>query len=411
MKNLIRLCINNLGRKRITEEKIPFEELKVSKSQIICFNLSSNAIWGIEKEDGLWFFRQCQPIVDAKTFWEQKIQDFFDYIHNNQIEKLNFAQELPIRIAFAEEDVCAFRAYLPKDKKFLKAMLQMDRTLRAHNYSIWSRSGSLSAEELAQFGLLHLPESLADIATYFLWYMRGVADAYRNAALVRGEHLSFTNAVKSVSTQVVAAALELDDLVTTEKWCKLNVDGMIRYGILCRCAEGIRGRDTEVVPTGALQKALMNLNVLDTLCFQQDHGPNNYNVVFKDGLPSGVCAFDNDNPNTFSPLGTATKVLSGCTPIVGKNGIINRPFFDEELAAKLRNLDRKSLAKSLKLYLNGLQRMALLRRIQKLCCAIRKTAKYNPHFLVSPEGWGEDTMAAELQENVGHTYLKHLIQK
>lgn len=413
MKNVIRRCMNILVHKRIDEKVIPFADLEIPKENVICFNLSSNTILGIQKEDGLYFFRECLPITDAAAFIARKIHDFFAYIHNNEIEKLNFAQKPPIRIHFTEEEIEHFKEYLPdpaKDEIFLQDMIQMDQVFQKCGYSIWNRTEPLCREDFNAFGLPDLPETLTDIGTYFLWCMRGAASAFRTAKIASGRKLIFTNATKSVSTHIVADALGLSRLVTGETWCRLHIDAAVYHGVICRAADGQRGRDVTVEPSGALQRALMNLNVLDVICFQQDHGPNNYNVVFTDGVATGVCAFDNDNPNTFFVVTTVSSSLSGCAPLVSKNGLIDRPYFDVELAERLLELDCHALSKTLKPYLNALQRAAMVRRIRKLRKAIQKTAAHRDGFLIAPKDWGTKTLEEELGSSVANTYLGHLIR-
>ena len=156
---------------------------------------------------------------------------------------------------------------------------------------------------------------------------------------------------------------------------------------------------------------MMNLNVLDAITLQVDHGPNNYNIYHDDSDNYRVCAFDNDNPYTFFPLSSISLSLSGCSPIVNKNGIIDRPHFDADLALKLKNVDTKLLVKNLKPYLNFLQTACLKARIKKINQSVKKTQSVNSRFLIKDNEWNETTLQSEIGNKSTLTYLMKALSK
>lgn len=156
---------------------------------------------------------------------------------------------------------------------------------------------------------------------------------------------------------------------------------------------------------------MMNLNVLDAITLQVDHGPNNYNIYHDESGSCRICAFDNDNPYTFFPLSSISLSLSGCSPIVNKNGIIDRPHFDADLALKLKNVDTKLLVKNLKPYLNFLQTACLKARIKKINQAVKKTQSVNSRFLIKDNEWNETTLQSEIGNKSTLTYLMKALSK
>lgn len=205
--------------------------------------------------------------------------------------------------------------------------------------------------------------------------------------------------------QIVAEELGLSYIITPSEWCNLEVEGgKSFFGLLSNSAPGERMSDCSVPPSGALQRELINLNVLDAICFQNDHGPNNYNI-YKENGEFKVCAFDNDNPSTFFPIFSVSASLAGCSPLINKKGIVNRPFFDKDLAERIRTLDIGALQKRLKPYLNQIQIISLKARIKKLQKAVKKTSEVNQSFLIEHSKWNERTVSLELKGKYGETYL------
>jgi hypothetical protein len=232
-------------------------------------------------------------------------------------------------------------------------------------------------------------EHQGPLGVYFLWCMRSAAMNYPFLGIVRGKRFSHFAAVRAVASGVVATALGLERLLTDAKFCLLNVRGGGQYlGILSPAAPGERMLHCGATPCGALQRELSDLFLLDVLCNQPDHGPNNYNV-YRRGDNLGVCAFDNDNPMTFFPRGWRT---------------VPPRFVAEETVQALEALDWKVLNRQLHPWLNLLQRRSLYRRWRTLCRWVRQTA------LVTGQ-WDEKTVNRELRGDFGPTGLTRAMER
>ena len=349
-------------------------------------------------------------MLGRRAYFDRAVDAFFDSLHRLHIHWEHFKQEIPIVTDFSEATAEEFHRYLRRLGRFPGGLSRADRIAGKLGFSIWENQ-SYGRDFFEAFGLTDLPEGLWDIAIYFIWYFRGVAAGYRTLRVVRGKRYSYFAGVKAVAGKLLAEELGLGHLLTAAEFCRLEFeDGQVLFGVKSPAAPGCRMVDSDVVPTGSLQRELMALNVLDAICFQTDHGPNNYNVAERDGVYT-VCAFDNDNPNTFLPLPAIGHPFSGCAPLVGADGLLNRPYFDRELLTALRNTDIRSLKKKLKTYLNPLQIAAVTARIKILRKMLEKSLRNSPNLVISGDEWNEETLAAELSGRYGRTYLTRAMER
>ena len=399
MRYLLRLFRNALSRKRIDEDALDIGTLSLRADELSWFYLSTNAICSFVHEGKRFYFRECPPIREPREYFLDAVDRFFSMAERSWIDPAHFGQEIPIAIHFDEEVVSAFRGYLErscKDGSLIKRLSRADELSQAMNFSIWDGQTHEYTEDFFRaFGLEALPLECREIAVCFLWYMRGIAAAYKTQSLVRSRTHSWFSAVRSVATKIVADAVGLGHMIPKTRLCRLELeDGSAMLGVLCEAAKGNRMSDTQVTADASLQRELTDLNILDLICFQPDHGPNNYNV-YREGGEYRVCAFDNDNPNTFLPFPFVSRNFCGCSPIVSAKGRYDRPYMDGALLLAVRNLNVALLKKELKPYLNFLQTFALLFRLR----VIKKALKKAPRML---EG---NMLTGELNGRYGKTYL------
>lgn len=407
MKYLLRSVAYRLTRKRIDEEKLDIIRIQLNANDISYFNLSSNPIVSFNYDGKLCYFRECPAVRSFDDYFVAAVKAFFKSLARLGISKEHFKQKILIKISFSDTEIKQFKEYIDakkEDKGFIKALSKADITAQKCSFSIWEKQ-EYSCAFFEKFGLYGISKELSDIAVYFLWYMRSAASNYKTLKIARGKRYSFFNAVRAVSSRIVAEELGLNHMITDVRFCVLEFDnGETMFGALSNSAEGTRMADTLVVPNGTLQKELLNLNALDIISQQVDHGPNNYNVDIKDGAYT-VCAFDNDNPQTFFPLPFINGALAGCTPFVDQSGAVLRCCFDKQIASKIQSLNMKVLKKRLKPYLNFLQICAVMRRIKKLSKVLGKAQSLNSGFLLEPSEFNETTVLCELNGGYGLTYL------
>lgn len=408
-KEFVRRIVSNVLYKKVDEKNIVWKDICVSHSNIVYFYLSTNPIIYIDQGDAQYYFRECAHLLPKRKYILERIDYFFKFINDNDFVKMGFRQKIPIQTDFNEATVETFKRYiysLCSDNRFLDNMLRMDKSLRRINYSIWSENVKIPIETARSLGLVNLEEQHLDIAICFIWQMRSCSIIRHNMGLVRGKNISYFNAVRTVSTQIVAEQMSISEIVVDSEWCRLKIGDIELYGILSNAAKGIRACDCAVVPSIELQQSLTELHILDLICYQQDHGPDNYNINCADKT-SLVCAFDNDNTNTFFPVGRVDLPLAGCQSLIDRSGHMNRKYFSYELANKILQTNTKELCYKLKPYLNICQRYSLIVRLDKVKKSVNRAKKSN--ILLKNNEWLDEYLNKELSGEYGETYLTKLV--
>ena len=141
-----------------------------------------------------------------------------------------------------------------------------------------------------------------------------------------------------------------DNITSTCRIC-LKAGGFVKLGIATEPAPGVNPdsmKGTIYISPG-FQRDTLIMNMLDVLCFQKDHRPNNYFCVL-DGLGrvSGLFVFDNDCPSTFFPSPSIRfQSYVKCSPFVTREGYINRPFLDKATAGCFMGLCEEQLNEAL----------------------------------------------------------------
>lgn len=411
MNYILRSMLYNLTRKRVNEQKLDVIHLYVKKQDVSYFNLSTNKIITIKNNGKTQFFRECPELCPKHDFFKNAINEFFESLGNIGADFESFDQDLPINIDFSPAVVNSFVSYISRktgDVSFINKLAQADIISENCGFSIWENQ-VYDAAFLKKFGLDNIPHGTEEISVYFLWCMRSAAITYRTLNIARGKKYSYFSAVRSMSSVVVADFLGLSHMIPDARWCALEIENNKElFGVLSDEAPGKRMSDFQVVPDSSLQKELMNLQILDLISYQVDHGPNNYTVGGSNGSYS-VCAFDNDNPYTFFPVPSVSGSFAGCSSLINKNGEITMPHLDRILAERILSSDIKVLYKKLRPYLNFVQRIMLLKRLKNFRKAVIKTQNIKENFLLSGSGWDEKTLQAELNGEYGVTYLTKAI--
>lgn len=413
MKQFLRSMAFRLTRKRVREELLSPEQIEVDKGEVSWFCLSTNPILSFSRDGKCYYFRECPKFAGRDEFFRDAVEKFFFSIHNLGIPKAHFREELPIPLNFPEETVGAFRSYIQEkiaDAGFRKRLFRADQIAREQGFSIWEPR-EYDDGFFESFGLADRPAGTDAIAVYFLWCMRSAAMTCRTLGIARGGEHSFFNAVRAVSSKIVADAIGLSHMITDARFCRLCIGGEITMlGVLSDAAPGSRMRDCTPQISGELQRELSNLYLLDLLLHQVDHGPNNYNL-WNAGDGVRICAFDNDNPATFFPQMDIVSSLRGCAPLLDEAGGIRRPFLDRDLAGRILAVDQQKLRAALGPYLNAIQVFALITRLEKMQKAISDTVSRDPSRLLDRQSWSMETARQELEGSWGKTYFTQLFEK
>lgn len=246
----------------------------------------------------------------------------------------------------------------------------------------------------------------------FVWYSRSHIDAYNSSKGVKNGHWQTYNASRGIATYRMAQVLGLEAIIPATYYVSLNVAGSgIKFGSFMETAKGIHYDEyshfeKNRVITPQMQRALLNLNILDVITYEKDHRLDNYNIVFDDsGKAVNVCAYDNDSgPCFFISTSPSFITYAGCQPIL-KSGLINRPHLPKSTADKILYVSKKEVYSALDGYCNTLQKWACWQRLKCIIKAIKKTSAARPDFLLNDSSWTDATLARELSGQYGKTYL------
>lgn len=273
----------------------------------------------------------------------------------------------------------------------------------------------ISSGDLTEIGLAPCADDayLARMKHFVGRYAWCAVLAYRNNRFLKENAYQVDVASKVIATSAVANLLGLSALIPPVEYVQLKIDNApSRLGTFMKSADGICGMDVPYqtrrsILTPEFQKAMNALHLLDIICHEGDHSPNNYNIVLDDhGMAVGLSVFDNNGVSTFSinPDISFTS-YKACSAFVTPNGEIARPYMSRELAQRVLAIRRKSLNAALHGILNPLQISCTYRRLKKLQKAISITAHTREGFLLDDHEWSEQTIEEELSGKYGKTYL------
>lgn len=226
------------------------------------------------------------------------------------------------------------------------------------------------------------------------------------------------SANRAVASYKVAQLLGKETLLTKCEMAWLKIDDNEPFlGTMSSIANGvgfwnyIKTKSIKDHFTPSLLRDLSNLEILDTICHEPDHGANNYMLVVDETEKiTHICAFDNDNPKDFfistdckHSLTTETKSM------ITKNGCFNRKYADKDIVGKLLSLNRKTVFKELNPYLNCLQLHFCWLRVRSLQKSIEKSLDIDKLCLLSHSEWTQQMVDDEISGKNGRTYSYVLI--
>lgn len=243
------------------------------------------------------------------------------------------------------------------------------------------------------------------------FYLYGEIYAHEWNCRVKSGQLQTFTVIRTLGVYAIARLLDIGEIIAGSQFVKISVNGHTKYGVLSSSAEG--NCRTDVVYkerikrlTPQLLRSFTDLNILDFISCDTDHRVGNYNVVEdENGAYVCVISYDNDSPPTFRNPFLRVRNPMSYSPLIAKNGCVNRVGISKKTADALLKIDRQKINDALSEYLDRLQISGVWSRIKKLQKAVRKTVDKNPEFLIAKEDWGELHVKAELSGAYGKTYM------
>lgn len=374
------LC--RLGLLTIHNQEYDDIEVIDSKSfsvRVLCN--TTNTVIQLSREGGNVYFRECKKHLNSRDYIK-KLNDDYKYFNNSSTTP----------------------RVLDK-KKF------MNMGLLANQYSRVRRF--YNSLDPSVIGLENANNMSANDLKFYVDYIWSELYSYKLNSANKQEYQNY-NSSRAIACYRIARLLDLEDLVPETKYVYITgIGDEIRFGTIMNEAKGISFNDIAYSEyrkkyLAILQKNLLNLNVLDVICYEKDHRPDNYNIVLdKEGKPESVCAFDNDSPMAFFLTSSVSFfTYEGCSPLIDKNGLVNRPYLDGKLYEKILSLNVHEINKELGKILNKSQIKCLVKRIEKVKAAIKKSIYMGKCILIyDDDGWTEETVKSEINGNYGLTYL------
>ncbi len=399
-KKRVKLVGNSIGK------------INVSKNSLSVFSLSTNPIISFKVDGELFFFRECHKIYKKREFFENAIIRFFDFLELQRVDKEVFKERIPIKISFSEEEITGFKEYIltkKKERLFCRKIVKADKISDKIGFNIWLTQ-SYHKVFFGKYGLDDVAAAFFDIAVLFLWHMRSFCLLFRTQKISTYDGYSFFSAGKTISSKIVAEELGLSHIIVDAKPMYLLLDDNVRlFGVLTPKAPGCRARDLKMSANSLLQKELHDLYLIDQICLQTDHGPDNYNV-YCDDETCRINAFDNDNPYAFSPLPYIKPNIGGCSPRVNDKCGISYPIISQGVFERIKNISFDVLKKRLMPYLNRVQVASLIFRIRSIRKAMIKAQKNSSLVVLNDNDWNEELLQMELNGEFGETYLTILMK-
>ena len=247
------------------------------------FNFTNNII-KFTVDGKSYFFKEARERCSLRQYVEESVHEFFTEVCVDPISEDGILKSLKISGNF---------------KKLVNLGNKTEEGSPFNRY--------LTTNDERVLGLPPASEDKKGLIRKFVFYIYGeINNYYYNFGVKKGKMQTFL-AVRAIAVKKLADMLSIGHLVPQTDYVKLTVNGRERCGALESQAAGV---DASLIPlqerkkriTPELLRELTSLNILDALCYDNDHRINNYFTV-QDGEGSfvGVASFDNDAPSVFFP--------------------------------------------------------------------------------------------------------------
>ena len=335
----------------------------------------TNVVMKVNTPDAVGFFTECRAHLPLAQYVRKLVDDYFDLIAADE---------------FNQHDKQVVLSAIGKDGRLDEAAIGSDK---AQN------------QRIRTFAARYLRPHLAQHARHKFLRHGG----YHTRPLT-----------KVLATEAIADLVGASDMIPHAEYVKLEINGLSDrplMGIFMENAKGICAMD--MAPeirrqklTGKIQRAFIRLNLLDVICYDMDHSPNNYNVYLgEDDMLEGIHAFDNNDSSTFALRKNINfSTYKNCAHIASADGTIARPAVDHDMAKRILGLRKGAFYRSTFPYIGFLQVECAWQRIRKLQKAIVLTRKVHPEIFLEADMFNDDTLNQELSGADQKTYLVSFLE-
>ena len=329
--------------------------------------------------------------VDRKydSFYDPMLQDLDNYFYDNDIDVtpekvteylMSSFSEIKTRQEASKKEYDELKAKDEEIEKQMKALEDAQKQDSPEYKELQEKSNSL-LKQMDQSDYLYMGHVVMKMKKNR--QMRLLAT--KRAGIKDGEDLTKRN----VATKRLADMLKLNDLVVDTKLADVTVGNKKINGITMGHAEGISSSEIQDMAEAEKKKVsyspeaykqILSLQVLDVLCGQVDRHSSNFLCSYtKDEkgnyIIDKITAIDNDlsfgnlSYDKFKDYGDS---LQGPGRSIEKNGELQMPAIDYDLAINILNLKPSDLEYQMKDLLSKSEREALVDRLKGVQRVIRK---------------------------------------
>lgn len=405
LKNKIKFLARRITTRNIDVSKLKFNEIIVPENDVNYSSVSCSLIVKIHQPNGDLYFRECTKISHINQYIDSCIERFFYILkHSRQEGDFGSPKNGCVNTNYSTEIIDSFHNLILESQSsptFYTKIKRIPDYCSLENLSFYRNANKFFSHKTWQtLGIFNYESKYDHIAKFFALYLNRCLILFFNNI---GKTHDFFSASAFFATATLNDYFNLN-LVSKPRFAKLKSGPFNCIGFVCDDCHFKFDSELKYDVTPKLQHELNNLHILDILCYQLDHGPNNFSVILENDKISGICAFDNDATNTFSIKTNINFSASWNASSLVLNGIYNRPFLDKNIYNLFIKTNKKDLKKILAPYLSALQIYALQIRFNKLKKSMIKAVKLKKTVLLSDNEWNEKTLEKELEGLYGRTY-------
>lgn len=318
---------------------------------------SSDVVIHVNNGKENFFFKECKfHDLSQRKYIDKCMNEFFEFVYSgNNAEKLR---------RFIDQTLECNGAW----KKFINM-----GALYTHSSNVARYCHGYSDSNCLGFDFKGNPELEKEFKVFirYIWSQIENYDLNYFCAIFGGGY-NVSNACKALASKNIANSLGIGYLIPETNFVELKINGIRKIGIAVdSCAGESPEKKKYQNLTDNFVKQIIELQLLDLICYQLDHRPGNYFVIQNSkGDADMVEAFDNDANKTFFISSNIEYVDNiGCNSIV-RDGEIVEYYIPQEIVKNIIKYS-PSILNCNEQYLSIMQFIFMRLRLRKLKKALK----------------------------------------
>ena len=388
----IDLAIFGGKRNGLSIDNVEQEVFCCSKDVVFFANTPNTIIYYNNGTDS-GFFRECRLHENKHLYLQHLLEDYCKYVFANN---------------HSEECFDILQHELSDSKNFRMFFTMGAGTASYTRISKFRKS--LNGKYIGLSG--RYPKWFSEQLLNLVQFVWGPLDEYRYSP-GRGMYQTH-NSCSTITTKMVADYLGISSLIPETKYIKLTFDGKTRVGVSVAAADGQSPDSFDTFEekqfTASFQNNLLNLHILDTICYQKDHRPGNYFVSLNEyNELVGINAFDNDCPTTFLSTGNVRfRSYCNCKPLINDSNEFAYPYISEEIYSRIMEIEEDEFESVLRKELSNVKAHFTIMRFKKIKIALKAAASKKKICIYKNDSkFDKKIIVSELKGDFGMTYMRY----